>query len=421
MDEIKEEMPQSAERSLTQAPKDPKKEEVSEKAKEIAKSLTPDGSNGVDNFGLALQGYMKNLDMGDLNKTRVKNAGEMGEQLVDLSTQLKFDGKEKPKNIFDKMLSKFKKASASTAMRYQTTDKAITNIQDHIVKSRDKLQHNLDVIGALREDNQKYCETLTDYINGGQIKLDEVRNEILPKLKKEVAQYQEGTPEKRKAVHDLQEWMDFADTLDKRVYDLRLAQHISLQTEPQLRLIYLSTKQIITKSQEAIDITVPAWRRMMATNLQMQDLKDAQEGVKSLTDAMTHVLNTNSQMVKDESAAAFKEANRGIVDEDAIRNGYKALEEAVQLCHDAQQAGVNRRENSSANLQQMFEDYQNNVGQISDVDDSHYAEIESDSAKTDTDNKEESTDADEYLKKHDNKNHEDAVDGEFKRFDPSKF
>lgn len=234
MDEIKEEMPQSAERSLTQAPKDPKKEEVSEKAKEIAKSLTPDGSNGVDNFGLALQGYMKNLDMGDLDKTRVKNAGEMGKQLVDLSTQLKFDGKEKPKNIFDKMLSKFKKASASTAMRYQTTDKAITNIQNHIVASRDKLQHNLDTIGALREDNQKYCETLTDYINGGQIKLDEVRNEILPKLKKEVAQYQEGTPEKRKAVHDLQEWMDFADTLDKRVYDLRLAQHISLQTEPQL-------------------------------------------------------------------------------------------------------------------------------------------------------------------------------------------
>lgn len=416
MDEIKEEMPQSAERSLTQAPKDPKKEEVSEKAKEIAKSLTPDGSKSVDNFGLALQGYMKNLDMGDLDKTRVKNAGEMGKQLVDLSTQLKFDGKEKPRGLFDKMLSKFKKAGASTAMRYQTTDKAITNIQNHIVASRDKLQHNLDTIGALREDNQKYCETLTDYINGGQIKLDEVRNEILPKLKKEVAQYQEGTPEKRKAVHDLQEWMDFADTLDKRVYDLRLAQHISLQTEPQLRLIYLSTKQIITKSQEAIDITVPAWRRMMATNLQMQDLKDAQEGVKSLTDAMTHVLNTNSQMVKEESAAAFKEANRGIVDEDAIRNGYKALEEAVQLCHDAQQAGVNRRENSSANLQQMFEDYQNNVGQISDVNDSHYAEIESDFAGTDTDNKKESTDADEYLKEH-----EDAVDGEFKRFDPSKF
>lgn len=159
----------------------------------------------------------------------------------------------------------------------------------------------------------------------------------------------------------------------------------------------------------------------MATNLQMQDLKDAQEGVKSLTDAMTHVLNTNSQMVKEESAAAFKEANRGIVDEDAIRNGYKALEEAVQLCHDAQQAGVNRRENSSANLQQMFEDYQNNVGQISDVDDSHYAEIESDSAKTDTDDKEESTDADEHLKKHEDSDHTDAVDGEFKRFDPSKF
>ena len=243
--------------NLTEAPKKVTPENASKKAKALANELMPTNKDSVDNFGLDLQGYMKNLSVNQLNKVTVKNSGEIGEELTDLATKLSTNGMKPAKSFVGKLINHFKQVGITNYTRYQTADKAIDGVRQKLEKSQEKLSNNTKVIQAMREDNAEYCRTLTDYINAGQLRLDDVNNNTIPALQKKADEAPEGSEEKQEAVNELQNWMDFSDTLSKRVYDLRLAQHISIQTEPQLRLIYLDTKQLISKIHESVDISIP--------------------------------------------------------------------------------------------------------------------------------------------------------------------
>ena len=351
--------------NLTEAPKKVTPENASKKAKALANELMPTNKDSVDNFGLDLQGYMKNLSVNQLNKVTVKNSGEIGEELTDLATKLSTNGMKPAKSFVGKLINHFKQVGITNYTRYQTADKAIDGVRQKLEKSQEKLSNNTKVIQAMREDNAEYCRTLTDYINAGQLRLDDVNNNTIPALQKKVDEAPEGSEEKQDAVNELQNWMDFSDTLSKRVYDLRLAQHISIQTEPQLRLIYLDTKQLISKIHESVDISIPIWQRQMQLQLQLQDLKQANGGVKAIQDATTHMMQANSNMVKEQSAETFKQANRGIVDEDTLQNSYQSIIDAVKACKQYQQEGQKKRADSEKHLQQMLHDYQRELASAS--------------------------------------------------------
>lgn len=355
----------TADMNLVKADKSIDPSKASVKAKKLANELMPSNKSEVDNFGLELQESMKNLSVSQLNKVTVRNTGEIGDELTNLATQLKVGDQKPARTALGKLITRFKQAGITSYTRYQTADKAITSIQKNLTKSESKLKNNAQVIQAMREDNAAYCKTLTDYISAGQMRLDDVNKHTIPALQKKVEQTPEGSEERNEAVNELQNWMDFADTLSKRVYDLRLAQHISVQTEPQLRLIYLDTKQLISKIHESVDISIPVWQRQIQMKMQLQDLSQANRGIKAMQDATNNMLKKNSSMVKEQSAETFKQANRGIVDEDTLQTSYQAIIDAVNACKQYQQEGNKRRAESEQHLDKMLHDYQQKLASTS--------------------------------------------------------
>lgn len=52
----------------------------------------------------------------------------------------------------------------------------------------------------------------------------------------------------------------FADRLDKRVYDLRLSRQITIQQAPQIRLIQNTNQALAEKIQSSIMTAIPLWK-----------------------------------------------------------------------------------------------------------------------------------------------------------------
>ncbi|PNB46255.1 toxic anion resistance protein, partial [Pseudomonas sp. GW456-E7] len=85
----------------------------------------------------------------------------------------------------------------------------------------------------LYEKNKEYFAALNVYIAAGELKLEELKTKTIPELK----QMAESSAHNQMAVQEVNDLLQFADRLDKRVHDLLLSRQITIQSAPQIRLI----------------------------------------------------------------------------------------------------------------------------------------------------------------------------------------
>ncbi len=95
----------------------------------------------------------------------------------------------------------------------------------------------------LYDKNKDYFQALNIYIAAGELKLEEINTKMLPELRKKAEQT--GDQMDYQEVNDLTQ---FADRLDKRVYDLRLSRQITIQQAPQIRLIQNTNQALAEKN-----------------------------------------------------------------------------------------------------------------------------------------------------------------------------
>ncbi|RZH79411.1 toxic anion resistance protein, partial [Staphylococcus aureus] len=107
-----------------------------------------------------------------------------------------------------------------------------------------------------------YFQALNIYIAAGELKLEEINTKMLPELRKKAEQT--GDQMDYQEVNDLTQ---FADRLDKRVYDLRLSRQITIQQAPQIRLIQNTNQALAEKIQSSIMTAIPLWKNQVAIAL----------------------------------------------------------------------------------------------------------------------------------------------------------
>src|SRR5690606_18177781 len=114
----------------------------------------------------------------------------------------------------------------------------------------------------LYEHNKDYFHALNIYIAAGELKLEELQQKIIPAMKREAEQSQDQM--KFQEVNDM---LQFADRLDKRLHDLKLSREITIQSAPQIRLIQNTNQALVEKIQSSILTAIPLWKNQIAIAL----------------------------------------------------------------------------------------------------------------------------------------------------------
>ena len=191
-------MPTEAAVAVEEAPKEEEKEEVVTKDYDL-ESLSPAEQAAVRNFsekidimnteqvmhyGSNAQKNISEFSGAALGTVRTKDLGEVGNMLGDLVVELKglnFDVEQKKG-----LKGLFKKSSQNIAELKASYDKAETNV-DNIVDSLEKheitLMKDISLMDKMYEKNQEYLKELTMYILAGKLRIEQLRNEELPKYK----------------------------------------------------------------------------------------------------------------------------------------------------------------------------------------------------------------------------------------------
>lgn len=303
----------------------------------------------VMHYGSNAQKNISDFSGAALGTVRTKDLGEVGNMLGDLVVELKglnFDTEQKKG-----LRGLFKKSTQSVAELKASYDKAETNV-DNIVNSLEKheitLMKDISMMDKMYEKNQEYLKELTMYILAGKLRLEQLRNEELPKYQ---AKAQEtGLPEDAQAAND---FANMIGRFEKKIHDLELTRTISVQMAPQIRMIQNNDSLMAEKIRSSIMNTIPLWKSQMVLALSQYHSDQAMKAQREVTDVTNSLLMKNAEALHQGSINIAKEAERGIVDIETLKKTNIELIQTLDEVRQIQDEGRAKRRQAEQELAQI--------------------------------------------------------------------
>ena len=356
-------MPSQTAAAVEEAPKEEEKEEVvaqkleldslspAEQAavREFSQKIDIMNTEQVMHYGSNAQKNISDFSGAALGTVRTKDLGEVGGMLGDLVVELKglnFDVEQKKG-----LKGLFRKSTQSIAELKASYDKAETNV-DNIVESLEKheitLMKDISLMDKMYEKNQEYLKELTMYILAGKLRIEQLRNEELPKYKAKALET--GLPEDAQAAND---FSNMIGRFEKKIHDLELTRTISVQMAPQIRMIQNNDSLMAEKIRSSIMNTIPLWKSQMVLALSQYHSDQAMKAQREVTDVTNELLMKNAEALHQGSVNIAKEAERGIVDIETLKKTNIELIQTLDEVRQIQDEGRAKRMQAEQELAQI--------------------------------------------------------------------
>lgn len=327
-------------------------EEKRRQAFQLAEQIDPKNHNSITLYGTQAQSKLLNFSHEMLEHVQKKDVGEIGQVLSDLMKKLEQvspdELKTEKRNFFSRLFGRVSHSVREVLSRYQKTGAQIDRISVKLEHSKSALINDNKMLERLYEKNKEYYEALNVYIAAGHLKLEELNHKTIPELKEK-----SKTEHHHMAVQEVNDMIQFADRLEKRVYDLTLSRQITLQSAPQIRLIQHTNQVLAEKIQSSIMTAIPLWKNQVAIALTLLRQRRAVEAQKQVSATTNELLLKNAEMLKANTIETAKENERGFIDIETLKqvqdNLIGTLEETLKI----QEEGRSKRLQAEEEIRAM--------------------------------------------------------------------
>lgn len=323
--------------------------EQQEQARKLAEQIDITDTDSVLNYGSNAQQKIGDFSHNVLSHVQNQETGAIGSAINDLMFQLEESNPdelmEQNQNFIQRMFKRAKRSIYETTAKYQKIGAQVDKIALQLDKQKTMLLDDNKMLTQLYNQNLDYYQALNIYIAAGELRVEELENEIIPKALKEA----EETPDQMlvQKVNDLNQYLN---RLDKRVHDLRVTRQITLQQAPQIRLIQNTNQALAERIQTSINTAIPLWKNQIVISLTLLRKQDAVAAQRRVSDATNEMLQKNSEMLKQSSIDTARETERAVVDIETLQKTQTDLIDTLQETLTIQQEGSQKRREAEQQL-----------------------------------------------------------------------
>ncbi len=313
--------------------------------REFANKIDVQNANQILQYGAGAQKKIASFSEAALTSVRTKDLGEVGDAIAELVVELKgFDVDAEDKGFF----SFFKKATNKLSMlkaKYDEAEVNVEKISTVLENHQIQLLKDIAMLDKMYDMNLIYLKELAMYIIAGKQKLEEVRATILPELTAKAKT--SGLPEDAQAANDL---ANRCDRFEKKIHDLELTRIVSIQMSPQIRLIQNNDTLMAEKIQSSLVNTIPLWKSQMVLALGLAHSQQAMEAQREVSEVTNELLKENAKKLKMGTIETAKEAERGIVDIETLKQTNQDLISTLDEVVKIQEEGRQKRRQAEVEL-----------------------------------------------------------------------
>ena len=330
-------------------------EERQKQALALAGQIDENNMQAIISYGAAAQKQLGEFSHSMLDHVQNQDTGEIGDSLNDLMYRLNEakpeDLRAEDNNVFRKIFGKVKQSAYEMTAKYQKIGAQIDKIAIKLDKEKNGLLNDNVTLEQLYQKNKDYFEALNIYIAAGEVKMEDLQRNAIPKAIQtaEVSQSQMDV----QIVNDLKQ---FLDRLEKRTHDLRLTRQMTIQQAPQIRLIQNTNQALAEKIQSSIHTAIPLWKNQVAIALTLLRQKDAVTAQRQVSQTTNDLMRKNSEMLKISAIETAKENERGVIDIETLKQTQQDLIETLEETLKIQQEGRIKRREAEKELSLMEND-----------------------------------------------------------------
>ncbi|NLJ94825.1 MAG: toxic anion resistance protein [Clostridiaceae bacterium] len=300
--------------------------EEQEKVNEIAATIDLKDTTSTNLYALEAQKNISSFSDSILTQVRSKDAGKTGELMTDLLMKVKkLDSPDDDKGFITKLFSSGKSKIQRYLAQYDDLSGQIDSIKAHLQSEQKELLKNIQLFDRLYDQNLNYFNDLQLYISAGEQKIQEMRNETLPRLYEEA--HNSDNVMAVQVVSDLEENVN---RFEKKVHDLKISQTLAMQTAPQIRLIQNNDHLLANKINDAVNNTIPLWKSQTVIALGLAKQEEVLEMQRSVSEATNQLIRENAEKLKQTTLGVREEAERSIVDVETLEKANQDLIETIQ-------------------------------------------------------------------------------------------
>ncbi|MBP1970248.1 uncharacterized protein YaaN involved in tellurite resistance [Virgibacillus natechei] len=323
-----------------------------QKAIQLAEQIDSDNYQAITQFGTEAQNKLLNFSHSMLEHLQHNDVGEIGAILEDLMKKLEQVNPEElrseKRGLLSRIFGKVQGSVNEVLSKHQKTGAQIDRISVKLDHYKSALTKDNDTLQEVFDKNKDYFEALNIYIAAGEVKLEELENKSIPKLKQQAEQSQDQMD-----VQEVNDKMQFVERLDKRMHDLKLSRQITTQSAPQIRLIQNTNQALVEKIQSSILTAIPLWKNQIAIALTLIRQRHAVEAQKQVSNTTNELLERNSEMLKTNSIETAKENERGLVDIETLKKTQEDLVTTIEETMQIQSEGREKRQQAEKELATM--------------------------------------------------------------------
>ncbi len=327
-------------------------EESKQKAIGLAQQIDPKNPQTIILYGTQAQSKLLNFSHSMLDHVQNKDVGEIGDILTELMSKLEQVNPDElqpeKRNLFSKLFGRISSSVNEVLSKYQKTGAQIDRITVKLDHCKKALMTDNMMLEQLYEKNKEYFLALNIYIAAGEVKIEELETKTIPELKRKAEISQDQMD-----FQDVNDMMQFADRLDKRMYDLKLSRQITTQSAPQIRLIQNTNQALVEKIQSSIMTAIPLWKNQIAIALTLIRQRSAVEAQKQVSKTTNDLLLKNAEMLKTNTIETAKENERGIVDIETLKKTQENLVSTLEETLRIQSEGRTKRHQAEQELISM--------------------------------------------------------------------
>lgn len=331
-------------------------------AQAMLPSLDFSRSQAVLAYGVSSQKGLVDFTDSVLSNIRSGDAGPAGQLMSDLKGKiLDLDVRGLPQSSGG-ALSRFAgslplvggwlaaKVDAARAFirRYETLKVQIDDITRKLEGEKTNQIGHLNRLDTLFERNNEYFDQLEVVIAAGELKLAEMEAEFERQRQNLAAQ--NGVDAKE--LQDLKDFGDCIQSLDRRLYNLKLARSSALTSGPTIRVAQQGSKAIVEMIQDSILMMIPEWKKQLVIAISLFDQKRAMAMVNETREMTNSMMLSTAEMLGETQAAVKKAQGEGFVKVETLQ---KMTDKLIQTIDQGIKMDVENRQKRAEGLQKLTE------------------------------------------------------------------
>ncbi len=218
----------------------------------------------------------------------VKGFGQLHTQLGRVMDR--FDKKDFEKNsggLISKLFKKREKMLDRLYSKYQSVGIEMEQVYVKISEYQSEIAETSTMLERLYEQNIQYYLLLEKFVVAGELKLNELKTNKLPKLEQDALNGNQIVSMELASLHNA------IELLEQRILDLQMAKIVALQNAPHIRLLQRGNAKLIGKINSAFITTIPIFKNGLVQAVTAKRQKLADESMKELDRRTNELMNHN--------------------------------------------------------------------------------------------------------------------------------